>query len=284
MKIMLATILSLFIAATASAQVITKPVAQKLEKEKSTNPVLLMKTNFGDVYIELFPEEAPKTVANFMGLATGERAFVDHKTQKKVKRPFYDGLKFHRVIKEFMIQGGDPKGNGTGGPGYNFEDEINADALGLHKMKAIKDGRPHSFLPIRNQNDFQRTIVQPLFRKMGIRSQAGLDKRMEEAKTRLSNLTLKDAYENIGYSFNAKLKSRPPLKGVLAMANSGPNTNGSQFFINLIDTPWLTGKHTVFGKVVKGMEVVEKIGETPVGTGSMPEKEVQIISIRVHMP
>ena len=259
-------------------------LAQEITKEKTTNPVLLMKTNFGDVYIELFPEEAPRTVANFMNLATGARVFTDHKTSKKVKRPFYDGLKFHRVIKEFMIQGGDPKGNGTGGPGYQFEDEINADALGLHKMKALQDGRPHRFLPIRNQSDFQRALVHPLFQKMGIRSQADLDKRREEVKKRLDALTLKDAYENMGYRFNEKLKSRPPVKGVLAMANSGPNTNGSQFFINLIDTPWLTGKHTVFGKVVKGMSVVEKIGETPVGTGGMPQKEVRIISIRLHTP
>ena len=276
MKIILTIALSLFMASAS--------FAQEIVKEKPTNPVLLMKTNFGDVYIEMFPEEAPKTVANFMDLATGKRVFVDHKTKAKVTRPFYDGLKFHRVIKEFMIQGGDPKGNGTGGPGYSFEDEINADDLGLHKQKALKDGRPHSYLPIRNQNDFQRTLMHPLFQKMGIRSQADLDKRSEEVKKRIDNLTLKDAYENMGHRFNEKLKSRPPQKGMLAMANSGPNTNGSQFFINLIDTPWLAGKHTVFGKVVKGMDVVEKIGETPVGTGSMPQKEVKIISIRVHSP
>ena len=276
MKIILAIALSLFMASAS--------FAQEIVKEKPTNPILLMKTNFGDLYIEMFPEEAPKTVANFMDLATGKRAFVDQKTKAKVKRPFYDGLKFHRVIKEFMIQGGDPRGNGTGGPGYNFEDEINADDLGLHKQKALKDGRPHSYLPIRNQNDIQRTLMSPLFQKMGIRSQADLDKRSEEIKKRIDNLTLKDAYENMGYRFNEKLKSRPPKKGVLAMANSGPNTNGSQFFINLIDTPWLAGKHTVFGKVAKGMDVVEKIGETPVGTGSIPKKEVRIISIRLHTP
>ncbi len=276
MKIIFAIALSFFMASAS--------FAQEIVKEKPTNPVLLMKTNFGDVYIEMFPEEAPKTVANFMDLAMGKRVFVDHKTSEKVKRPFFDGLKFHRVIKEFMIQGGDPKGNGTGGPGYNFEDEINADALGLHKMKAVKDGRPHRFLPIRNQSDFQRTLVHPLFQQMGIRSQADLDKRREEVKKRLHDLTLKDAYENMGYRFNEKLKSRPPVKGVLAMANSGPNTNGSQFFINLIDTPWLTGKHTVFGKVVKGMNVVKKIGETPVGAGSMPQEEVRIISVRMYQP
>ena len=276
MKIILAIALSLF---TTSAS-----FAQEIVREKTTNPVLLMKTNFGNIFIEMFPEEAPKTVANFIDLAMGKRTFVDHKTNKEVKRPFYDGLKFHRVIKEFMIQGGDPRGNGTGGPGYNFEDEINADSLGLHKMKAMKDGRPHAFLPIRSQNDFQRALVHPLYQKMGIRSQADLDKRREEVKKRLIDLTLKDAYENMGYRFNKTLKSRPPIKGVLAMANSGPNTNGSQFFINLIDTPWLTGKHTVFGKVVKGMDVVNKIGETPVGGRSMPQKEVRIISVRMYQP
>ncbi len=276
MKIILAVAFSIL---TASAS-----FAQEIVKEKPANPVLLMKTNFGDVYVEMFPEEAPRTVANFMGLAMGERVFVDPKTKKKVKRPFYDGLTFHRVIKKFMIQGGDPRGNGTGGPGYSFEDEINADALGLHEMKAVKDGRPHAFLPIRSQSDFQRTLVRPLFEKMGIRSQADLDKRMAEVRKRLAALTLKDAYENMGYRFNAKLKSRPPVKGALAMANSGPGTNGSQFFINLVDTPWLTGKHTVFGKVVKGMDVVEKIGETPVGAGSMPKEAVRIISIRLHAP
>ncbi len=256
--------------------------AQEIAKEKPSNPILLMKTNFGDVFLEMFPEEAPRTVENFIGLATGRRAFTDHKTSAEVKRPFYDGLTFHRVIKQFMIQGGDPKGDGTGGPGYRFEDEINADALGLHKMKAMKDGRAHSFLPIRTQSDFQRTLLHPLFRQMGLRSQADLDKRKAEVQERLANLTLKDAYKNMGYRYSEALRSRLPQKGALAMANSGPDTNGSQFFINLADTPWLAGKHTVFGKVARGMDVVEKIGETPVGAGSAPLAKVRILSIRTH--
>lgn len=274
MKILLAPALWLLLAPVSAAQ--------EIQKEKPANPVLLMKTNFGDVLIEMFPEEAPRTVANFIELATGRREFTDEKTNKKVKRPFYDGLTFHRVIKEFMIQGGDPRGNGTGGPGYRFADEINADALGLHKLQAMRDGRPHVFLAIQTRSDFRRRLLHPLFYKMGIRSREDLEERMDEVNSRLQSLTLKDAYENMGYRFTDKLPSRPPRKGVLAMANSGPNTNGSQFFINLADTPWLTGKHTVFGKVARGMNVVEKIGETPVGADNAPKKEVTIISIRMR--
>ncbi len=255
--------------------------AQQIEREKPTNPVVVMTTNFGEVFIELFPEEAPKTTANFIGLATGERSFTEQKTGKEVRRPFYDGLTFHRVIKNFMIQGGDPKGDGTGGPGYRFANEINADALGLDKLKVLENDSPHVFLGVRSKEDFQRTVVGPLLRAMGIRSEADLEKRMEEARKRLNDLTLKEAYKNMGYRFDEKLASRAPAKGVLAMANAGPNSNGSQFFINLIDTPWLAGKHTVFGKVVRGMDVIERIGETPVGAGSAPREAVRIVSIRL---
>jgi len=123
-------------------------------------------TDRGPVRVELYPDKAPLTVANFVNLA---------------KRGFYDGLNFHRVIKDFMIQGGCPQGTGTGGPGYKFEDEANN----------------------------------------GVRHE----------------------------------------RGVLSMANAGPNTNGSQFFITHVATPWLDGKHTVFGKVVDGMEVVDKVAQ-----------------------
>ncbi|MEE9276757.1 MAG: peptidylprolyl isomerase [bacterium] len=256
--------------------------AQNIQREDPDNPVVLAKTNLGDFYLELFPKAAPKTVANFVGLAEGTREFTDHKTGKKTKRHFYDGLIFHRVIKNFMIQGGDPKGNGSGGPGYTFEDEINADALGLDKIKVVQESRAiHPYLLVRSKTDFQRVVLMPLFRAMGIRSQEELVKRTKEIKKKLPTLTIKGAYENLGYKFNAALKSRRPKRGALAMANSGPDTNGSQFFVNLRDTPHLTGKHTVFGKVVKGMEVVERIGETEVGPGGKPLKKVKIISIRL---
>ena len=145
-----------------------------------------MQTNEGPITLELFDEDAPKTVANFKKLA-GEG--------------FYDGLVFHRVIKDFMIQGGCPQGTGTGGPGYTFEDEINQ-----HKI----------------------------------------------------------------------------VRGTLAMANAGPNTNGSQFFVVTADAcPWLDGKHTVFGRVTSGMDVVDAISKVATGPGDRPRDDVRIESITV---
>lgn len=141
----------------------------------------IIKTSEGSITCKLFTEEAPNTVANFVGLATGTKEFKDLKTGKMVKRPFYNGLSFHRVIADFMIQGGDPLGNGTGGPGYTFDNE------------------------------------------------------------------------NTNASFN-----KP---GVLAMANAGPNTNGSQFFITVAPTPSLEGNYSVFGQVTSGQDVADKISK-----------------------
>ncbi|MBW2606876.1 MAG: peptidylprolyl isomerase [Deltaproteobacteria bacterium] len=250
------------------------------EKEKK-NPMCTIQTNMGNIEVELFQNDAPKTVANFIGLAEGTKEFTDEKTGKKTKKPFYDGLIFHRVIKGFMLQAGCPQGNGRGGPGYSFADEINAVALGLDKLKAIDPKKgPHPFLMTRSKADYHRMLVTPLFQSLGITSQEELDKRKDEVAARLKSLTIKEAYENMGYSYSDKGSPHPPVRGCLAMANSGPNTNGSQFFINLADTNWLTGKHTVFGKVIKGMDVVDKIGAVNVDTGHKPVEDVKIISIR----
>jgi peptidyl-prolyl cis-trans isomerase A (cyclophilin A) len=250
-------------------------------QEPKENPMCIIKTNMGNIEVELFQNDALNTVANFIGLAEGTKEFTDQKTGKKVKKPFYDGLIFHRVIKGFMLQAGCPLGNGRGGPGYSFADEIDAAALGLDKLKVIDPKRgPHPFLMIRRHADYQRIVLGPLFQKMGINSQEQLDKKKDEVEARLNSLTIKEAYENMGYSYSGKGSPHPPVLGSLAMANSGPNTNGSQFFINLADTDWLTGKHTVFGKVIKGMDVVDKIGAVKVDTGHKPVEDVKIISIR----
>jgi len=163
----------------------------------------LIETSAGNIKIELFPNNAPETVANFTELAEGTREFTDPKTGKKTKRRFYDGLVFHRVIPEFMIQGGDPLGTGTGGPGYKFKDEIDP------SLKFDKPGR-------------------------------------------------------------------------LAMANAGPNTNGSQFFITEVATPWLNGNHTIFGQVTEGMDVVKKIARTEVDFSDKPVNPVVIKRITIE--
>jgi cyclophilin family peptidyl-prolyl cis-trans isomerase len=260
--------------------ILTAGIGWTGEKKQKENPVYVIQTTLGDIEVELFQSEAPKTVANFIGLAEGTKEFEDVKTGKKVKRPYYNGLIFHRVIKNFMIQGGCPLGNGRGGPGYTFADEIDATALGLDKMKAFgpKKGA-HRFLMIRSQEEYQRNILIPLYRAMNINSQEEFDQRKKEVEARLDSLTLKEAYENMGYVYSEKGSKHPPVRGSLAMANAGPNTNGSQFFINLVDTDWLTGKHTVFGKVVKGMDVVDKIGAVNVDSGQKPVKDVKIISV-----
>ncbi len=262
--------------------ILFSPLINSTFAKSMKNPVVMMKTSMGDITIELFEDAAPETVKNFIGLAQGEKEFTDAITGKKVKKNFYDGLKFHRVIKDFMIQGGCPLGNGQGNPGYRFKDEINADILGLSKLKAFdKKTGPHSSLGIRSQADYFRIIIGPLCKKLGILSNEEFQKREDEFNEKLFSMSLKEAYENTGYIYSKDLKSVKPLKGYLAMANSGPSTNGSQFFINLIDTPWLTGKHTVFGKVIKGMDIIEKIGLVKTGAGSMPEKDIKILSVRV---
>jgi peptidyl-prolyl cis-trans isomerase A (cyclophilin A) len=160
-------------------------------------------TSEGNFKVRLFDGEVPNTVANFVGLAEGTKEWTDPKTGRKVTRPFFDGLVFHRIIDGFMIQGGDPLGTGTGGPGYKFADE-----------------------------------------------------------------------------FNPKL--RHSKSGILSMANAGPNTNGSQFFVTLAATPWLDDRHSVFGEVVEGLDVVEKIGKTPTSKpADRPIKPITIQAVKI---
>lgn len=248
--------------------------------ENPANPLVLMQTTRGDIVLELFPQEAPATVANFLGLVTGTKPFIDPATGQEVIRPFYDGLIFHRVIDGFMIQSGSPTGLGDGFPGYRFADEISAQSLGLDKMLVLDaDGIPNAVLGIRSQQDFQQRVLGPLYQSMNITSQQQLDVRISEVDERLRKQTVQQNYELLGYHYRNELLSRAPLRGVIAMANSGPDSNGSQFFINLVDTPWLTGKHTVFGKVRAGLDVVDAIGKVPVNAESRPLQDVSILAV-----
>jgi peptidyl-prolyl cis-trans isomerase A (cyclophilin A) len=161
-------------------------------------------TSEGNFSAKLFDADVPNTVANFTGLAGGTKEWTDPRTGKKTNTKYFDGTTFHRVIEGFMIQGGDPLGQGTGGPGYTFADE-----------------------------------------------------------------------------FSPKLRHDRP--GLLSMANRGPNTNGGQFFITLAPTPWLDNKHSIFGEVVEGMDVIKKIGSTPTSKpGDRPVKPITIQSVTIE--
>ena len=161
-------------------------------------------TSQGSFKVRLFPEHAPATVKNFVDLATGQREWTDPRDGKRKSDPLYHGTVFHRVIPDFMIQGGDPQGTGTGGPGYQFEDEFPPGAPGL---------------------------------------------------------------------------DRP---GLLAMANAGPGTNGSQFFVTVTSTPWLTGKHTVFGEVIEGMDVVNSISTVRTDNRDRPATPVVLERVEIE--
>jgi len=159
-------------------------------------------TTEGSFTVKLYDEEAPNTVANFVGLAEGTKEWTDPRTRQKTTAPYYNGIIFHRVIDGFMIQGGDPLGQGVGGPGYEFADE-----------------------------------------------------------------------------FHPRL--RHDRAGILSMANRGPNTNGGQFFITLGPPPHLIDRHSVFGELTSGMDIVRRIGTTPTGRQDRPVKDIQILEIKI---
>jgi peptidyl-prolyl cis-trans isomerase A (cyclophilin A) len=147
-------------------------------------------------------------------------------------------------------------------------------------MKVIENGQPHWWLLIQSQTQFQTRVLLPLAAKMGIKNQEQYQERADEVQNAIEELTLYDAYTNQGYKYDDSLDSQKPVRGVIAMANSGPNTNGSQFFINVVETPHLTGKHTVFGKVISGMDIVDKISEVPRDAQDKPSTDVIIESVR----
>ncbi|TGL55179.1 peptidylprolyl isomerase [Leptospira kemamanensis] len=208
----------------------------------------LIQTTQGDLIVELYDEAAPKTVQNFIDLAQGEKEFRSEKGSER--RPFYDGLKFHRVIENFMAQGGCPRGDGTGGPGFQFEDEINGKALGLDKLK-VKDAP-----------EYQAQLQRAVLAEFNIKSRQEFEEKrteVEKAYHEAMELPVLEVLYRVGYRFNEVLPSKKATRGALAMANAGPNTNGSQFFINQVDTPHLNGLHTVFGFLITGYDVLDRI-------------------------
>jgi peptidyl-prolyl cis-trans isomerase A (cyclophilin A) len=247
--------------------------------EQANNPIVMMKTNHGDVTIELLADAAPKTVETFLGLATGSREWTDPRTNTTSTKPFYDGLGFHRVIKDFMIQGGDPLGTGSGGPGFRFADEIDGRALGLNELQALdlQRGQLHPYFEVSWPQFQQRVLMRGINPTMPDRQA-----RYDDALKQWDGASLLKAYEALGYQYTPGLPSQPVKRGTLAMANSGPNTNGSQFFISVRDNDYLNGKHTVFGRVIDGMDVVDAISGLPTKEGAVPQKPVIIESIRLH--
>ncbi len=209
----------------------------------------IIETDKGNLIIELFPEVAPKTVQNFVRLS---------------KEGFYNGVVFHRVIPNFMAQTGDPTGTGSGGPGYQFEDEINADALGLDKLKISESPYYEQYLmllvvqrlKIQDQNEFNLKRMQ-----------------VEREIQKLKDLSVKEVLEQLGYKYKSNLNSISGKKGSVGMANAGPNTNGSQFFINQVDTPHLNGLHTFFGQLFEeSFPILDKI----IASGDRQSKIIKI--------
>lgn len=188
---------------TVTEQTTSKKTITKKSKKRFNKLYAKFDTTMGEFKVLLQHRHAPKTVENFVNLVEGTKEWTEPKTRTKVKKRFYDGLIFHRVIKGFMIQGGDPLGNGRGGPGFTFKDEFHPN---LKHSKA----------------------------------------------------------------------------GILSMANAGKDTNGSQFFITLGPTPHLDGRHSVFGEVVEGMDIVEAIGSTPTDRADdRPKTEVKINKVTI---
>ena len=251
--------------------------------EEGNTVKVLMRTNMGDIELELDKNIAPLTVDNFVGLAMGTKEYTDPNTGEQTTGNFYDNLIFHRVIKDFMIQGGCPLGNGTGGPGYQFEDETHYH--GERVTGVINDEQAayavYSQMIVPYLQNLQRTGDEPNAELYQIVSNAQQAQSFEPMFGR--DVTF---YENATGS--RPIYTQGAIKATvdyatIAMANSGPNTNGSQFFIvtNREGTAWLNGRHTVFGKVTKGMEVAHAIEDVQKGPQDRPVEDVRIISIRV---
>lgn len=253
--------------------------------ENPDNPLVLLQTNRGDMVFELFPTEAPATVNHFLGLADGTLPFVDPAIGQQVMRPFYNGLDFHRITNGFLIQGGSPNGTPSGNLGITVPDEINALSLGLDRMPVLdRDGVPNPLLGIRSEEDFRNRVLKPLYKDMNITDSTILEARAGQVRERLESLSIKDLYELEGYRYSQRVRSRAPAAGSLGMANHGPGTTGSQFFITLTEADWLTGRYNFFGKIRAGENVLQTIARTRVDDNDRPIETISILSVtRIRM-
>lgn len=250
------------------------------KKEKQLHATI--DTSMGQIVVRLLDKDAPKTVENFIGLADGTKLLEEGDDIANAK-PFYDGLTFHRVIPDFMIQGGDPAGNGSGGPGYTFEDETYTKGEVITGKIVDKE---------RAEYVFERLVVPHLREHRGqspIEFVATLFGKMQEAQgfDPMLDVTVEELAEALGHEDpiigQGELINSVDY-GTLCMANAGPDTNGSQFFIVTKNggTPWLNGKHTVFGVVLSGMDIAEAISTVPTKAQNLPEEPVIINSIRIN--
>lgn len=252
----------------------------------TARPQITITTDTGAIVVELFADQAPTTVRRIIGLAEG--LIPSQRDGERAAHHFYDGLTFHRVIPDFMIQGGCPLGNGRGGPGFRFHNEINGTSLGLDREMAVQDGRLHRHCgSMRTQ--FQQAVLAPRMQARGVTRASTRAETQEALQAVLAELdgdySLLDFYRDLGYRFDPDLPaSTPPTRGVIAMANAGPSSNGSQFFITVGDSHYLSGKHTVFGRVVAGMEVADAISAAPTGDQNRPTEPVVIERIRLTTP
>ena len=268
------------VAALCALTVCGKKGETAMNQEK--RQVVEMKTSMGTMKIELFNDLAPKTVHNFTGLATGEKEWTDPKTGAKVKKPFYNGLIFHRVINDFMIQGGCPLGTGTGGPGYNFEDEC----YDTSSSKEITGDIDSEELAVRVFNEvlvpYLRSTPNPDQELASLVRECQLKQSGQPLMRQPIEWYMKKTGRTEPLRAAGKLKASIDY-GTICMANAGPNTNGSQFFIvtKKDGCSWLNGKHTVFGKVIEGMDIAEKIQKVDKDSSDKPKKPVVIESVTV---
>ena len=249
--------------------------------EDSQNPLIRISTSKGEMYLELYPLEAPNNVENFIALAEGEKEFTNLKTGEPIQSRYYNGMRFHRVVPGFIIQAGSPAINPLGLQVSLLNDEINANALGLDQIPALNpDGSFADVLNIESKKDFHEEILTPLYSQRNITDvEAALSRQYQVLET-LQELSVKSVYENQGYRYDDSLESRPIERGTVALANSGPDSNGSEFFISLTAAEWLWGKYTVIGKVVEGQEVMDSIGNTAIDPGQFSSLSTLIYSVR----